>query len=824
MSTRMQRLRNRSQAGYVMVVTTIVLPLLLMMVAFAVDITIYFFRSVQLQRAADSSALAGVALMPRAQNAKTAALEVAKLNGYDPEQDTNIEIKTWVPNGYNTRFSVSIRDRYVPIFFGRLIKENWDIERRSTGEYLSSIPLGSAQNAIGTGYLEGIGKTDGMVAGLPKQNFWLAVSGPCAAKESGDQLLSKYDGNAVNPAGSVALPGGMNSQGAYICDVNPSASSMSVTDQRNYIKNQIDDQNPATPNTNTNKNRSPLFPGLSGNRDYKPDGYNYIIDVPCVPLTAGAAPPPPPCETSFPAGKDLVIQVYDPVFNPASVAGYINGQERNPAVGRADLYGLNVPPDVVNKNLCTAANPAGCIAPNVTFGQYNPRPEQIRMRTEFRLYPPDSKPMEYGDDVAMALSANLSDVTVAAEQLPYVTAAEAGKVARFGSCNRWTDNWTQYNGTTVNLSPRSSTASTGVTSSPYNVAAAPTPPFVLEPTTWVDTDPTVAATCTKYMDKWVNLTRIPAATIAAGGVQQRGRYRLNVRTIDAQYSFGTNSFAIRAFFVPSAEAAPETYTTCSTLTATDYVLNPCSSVAGDSSMSVFASIPDVSRFYLARLSPPGVYRGKKVVIQLWDPGEGGDQLQVLRPRRRDASNVGETCTLDNDIPDSDYCVQSFEWTIINPGVNALDAVEPLDSGSAVAMPDVCVNKGQSSPLVSVLQISGNPAAIPNCTNAQPLDIINSRARADGKFNDRLVGVVVEIPTDYGCTPGTGVPDLSGNMINCVDIDPSKMQAGWWKIKYIPIADATQPTGYKAITDRTTWAVGLKGDPVHLVPDDGSTPP
>jgi hypothetical protein len=818
-----------------MVVTTIVLPLLLMMVAFAVDITIYFFRNVQLQRAADSSALAGVALMPRSQNARDAALQVAKLNGYVSGED-NIEIKTWVPDGYNTRFSVSIRDRYVPIFFGRLIKESWDIEKRSTGEYLSSIPLGSAQNAIGTGYLDGLGKADGMVSGFEKQNFWLSVAGPCAAKEQGDQLLSKYDGNAVNPA--VYPNVDLGSRRAYICDVNPSATSMSVADQRTYVRDQIDDRNPATPNTATNKNRSALFPGLSANRDYNPQGYNYIVDVPCVPLTAGAAPPPPPCETSFPAGKDLVIQVYDPVFNPVSVAGYLNRQEFNPAVMRPDFYMQNVLPSG-NTNSCTAATyVTGCLGPIITYGDHNPRPDQIRLRTEFRLYPPDAQPQEYGDDVAMSLSSGLSDVTVASQDLPYVTAAEAGKVARFGSCNRWTDEWTQTDGTTVKLATRSTTASNGTTPSPYNVPAPAILPFVQEPRVWVD--PTVATTCTKYMDKWVNLARIPAGTIAPGGVQQRGRYRINVRTIDAPYSFGTNSFAIRAFFVDSTQAAPEQYVTCSTLSANDHQFNPCASVAGDSSMSVLASIPAVSRFYLARLSPPGVYRGKKVVIQLWDPGEGGDKLSVLRPRRRDDANVGEACATDDDVADSNYCIQSFEWSIINPGLNALDATDPLDSSGAVAMPDVCVNKGQSSPLVTVLPISGAPNEIPGtkdglgnfsppltCSATQPSDIINSRGRADGKFNDRLVGVVVEIPKDYGCKPGTGIDDGAGNLINCVEIDPAKMQAGWWKIKYIPVSDpdtVTYPTGFRPITDRTTWAVGLKGDPVHLVPDDGSQPP
>jgi hypothetical protein len=803
-----------------MVVTTIVLPLLISLVALAVDVTIYYFRSVQLQRAADSSALAGVTRMPRFQDARREALKVAKLNGYE-NSNTNtdkITVETWFPPDNNKRFSVRIRDNFVPIFFGRLIKDHWEIEKRSTAEYISNIPLGSVENAIGTGYLTGNSADDGMTSGFAKQNFWLAVSGPCAAKETGDSLSSKWDGNTVNPGSTEAMAGGVLTKNAYLCDYQPGVVQ-TVAEKRAYLRNQVDDRDPATVNTATNPNRSVLFPGLSANRDYSAQGYNYIVDIPCAPLSPGAAPPPPPCETGLPPGQDLIIQMYDPVFNPDSVQRYIRGWEQGSGA-RPDVFGLHQSPTVVDGDLCRSNNvPFGCEPPNVDFGSKNPSPDKVRVRTEVRIYPPDDSPLDYQGDVAMPITNPvLAPVVVAAAEAPYVSAEEAGAVMRFGSCVRWTDPWTQFDGTTV-----APVATAGPDA--YNTPATPVAPAVSEAVTWVNSIEAAANNCSDFSDKWVTLVRIPAN----GTSTPRGRYRVNIRTIDAPYSFGTNSFALRSFFVPSAAGVQ--YTQCSTLTSSDPLNSPCASVSGDSSMSVYAAVPDISRFYLAKLTPPALYRGKKVVVQLWDPGEGGDKLQVLRPRRRNAALAGEVgdCTPDDDVADSNYCIQRFEWSVWNPGLNALDASDPLDVDAAVAMAEGCVNKGEpeaitpAPPLPDVLSISGSPNAIPGCSASIPADISNSRAGQAGKFNDRLVAVTVQIPKDYGCEIGTGVRDLSGNDVPCVDLDAEDMpQQGWWKIKYIPRANPAG--GYFQITDRTTWSVSLRGDPVHLVTDDTSPPP
>ena len=59
------------------------------------------------------------------------------------------------------------------------------------------------------------------------------------------------------------------------------------------------------------------------------------------------------------------------------------------------------------------------------------------------------------------------------------------------------------------------------------------------------------------------------------------------------------------------------------------------------------------------------------------------------------------------------------------------------------------------------------------------------------FNDRVITIESPLPNTYG----------SGGLT-----PPGETQAGWWKIEY-------QVSGGN---DTTTWQVGIRGSPVHLV--------
>jgi hypothetical protein len=838
--------RTRTEMGYIMTMMVIMLPLLLSFMALAVDATYYWFRGVQIQRAADAAALAGVTRMPKYNEAVNAGNDIAKRNGFVDGEDDMVVTPSRIPKN-NKRFKITITDNSVGIFFGRVISNGWSISRSSTAEYISNIPLGSKENAIGTGYLSD--------SGPDLQNFWLAASGPCAPKEWGDQFLSRWDGNAVNKYdSSVAQANPLNDptitatnverQFSALCDVDPNPIPAANLTGVGYIRPQITTKNAAQPAL------PKLFPAVVQNLDYNvgKSGYDYIIDVPCYHPTA--TPVPPPCDATNMPG-DLIIQVYDPVFNPDSIQRF--AQRVNPIPSQTpprgdtsgftnevddrlkpDKYGL-YRPEITECYAIAGVPPAaptpspGCVPADT--GPGNPKPSDVRVTTDVRIFPPDNSPLDYSDDVAIDLTGATTTNTVDVPD-KFVLDSEATltnkKVRRFGSCMKWTDEWTSY---TAGGTPGShffySVPPSGSATPVYGTPDVTTWNPAVEPTkTGLD----VPTECAKYMSQWVTIKRISATN-------RRGRYRLNLRTIDATNSFGSNGFAIRAFFVsPATPSDAETYPTC-LKDGTPVCTNPeqIASVAGDSTMSVFASVNNVSRFYLAQLSPSKLFRNKVVVVSLWDPGEGAAKLQILRP---EATSATCDATL---IDTATYCIQPFQWTVGRPGIAAFNATDPFAGlSSGTDYQDVCIDKGLpgSAPGLPTFLAVAHPTgvtdgtAVDSCSAVQPNEIKRSRQfkedKSEQKFNDRLVTVAIKVPENYGCQAGTGVVDpVTGNPVTCIDLEDAGIglpEGGWWKIKYTPrlnvdpISGAEIAGSYKKITDRTTWSVGLRGDPVHLVPN------
>jgi hypothetical protein len=878
--------RTRSERGYVMTMMVIMLPVLMGFMALAVDATYYFFRGVQIQRAADAAALAGVTRMPKYTEAVSAGGEIAKRNGFIDGEDDTVVTPSKIPRN-NKRFKMTITDNNVGLFFGNVFSSGWSITRSSTAEYISNIPLGSKENAIGTGYLSDSGKV---------QNFWLSVAGPCSPKEAGDQLLSRYDGNMINTA-SAANPSPVitnQRKFAALCDVDPAPDTPLSPNQTGpaYIRQQ------RSAKLATLSPAYNLFPGLVQNLDYGAGktGYDYIIDVPC----AGPAGTPPPCDSSSMPG-DLMIQVYDPAFNPDSIQRYaqqitdtgdrtVPGLQTNDVdeVLKPDKYGLAIRPEIEGCASSTVNQvPNPCTTPLTPIPAEDPKPWDVRVTTDFRVYPPDNSPLDYSDDVAMNLvGAGITNTVTTVDKFvpiddvaanPRAVPAETGtvnRVRRFGSCITMTDSSTTAIPDPKGPGPHQF----------YSVRTTPAAPSGIYPgsiadaTTFypgsVDNPVMSQAECTKYMSKWVTIKRVPMSS-------RRGRYRLNVRTIDAVNSFGANGFGIRAFFVFPTTVTPDpcdtancypdclrTETSCATIST--HPTEQRASVAGDSTMSVFASVNNVATFYLAQLSPAKLFRNKVIVVSLWDPGEGAETLEILRPE----SSLSN-CDVDrqvSSIPGSIYCVQDFNWTIGRTGI-AKFAANPADQEAAISnsseYPDICQDKGNSPGLTTVLQVSrpdlaatptvdgttfgsgaGSGGAVDGvvdhpCTTPQPNEIKNSRNFGDAevqKFNDRLVTLAIKVPENYGCKTGTGVTDpATGVAITCVDLEdpittgpgctvtipcppPGLPEGGWWRIRYTPRKQIDPVTGlpipgkYKKITDRTTWTVGLRGDPVHLVPD------
>jgi hypothetical protein len=795
----------RTENGVVMVTIVLIFTTLLMICALAVDAAIYYFRGIQIQRVADSASLSGVTQMPRLVEADRAARLIAKGNGFVDGED-GIVIKTDAPIDNNKRFTITISDDRVPLFFGRLMKESWGISKKSTAEFLGNIPLGSTENALGTGYLTGPDPLTGMSAGYSASGFWLGVSGPCAAKEQGDAASSRYDGNTVNVTTTENNPylvsSNINRAGAYLCDTTTDLSNKPAAQRKTDLEASIAAKRTATGTPD-------LFPALVANKDYDLQGYNYIVDVPCAPDGAGAVKAPP-CGADPLPGK-LVIQMYDPMFNPDSVQSFLHGFESRPQA-KPDRFGLAVGPVTGEAEKCYVGSPDGCAGRN--FGADNPKPESVNVITDVRVFASDNTPEKYDDDILVTPFDPGTPRTIVANSDPYllnqqdpdsITAAPArsehGKVRRFGRCMRLTDGWTS---TRVVGGVRQFVGSpqgpTGYVA-PGVPAADAEGAWANEATTWVGG--TAPAECATSADKWVTLAELPSGT--------RGQYRVNVRTVDSVNSFGTNAFALRAYFLPNAANG---FQVCNSL-GTSVEDRYCPSISGDSTMSVYASVPQVTSFYLAKLAPPTNYRNKIVIVNLWDPGEGADKLEILKPILPSAA-ADPNCPADPSSPG--YCLQKFEWSLVEPGITQYSSADPLDPNGPNAL-DPCASM---QPQPSPLSVSGGEnLSITGC-DAFPTQLQvsrNYRGATDtfGKFNDRMVAIAVQIPTEYGCAIVAG---LQTGILDrpCIELTQAELEAqlkgGWWRIKYTP--ERNPDNSFKAITDRTTWRVSLRGDGVRII--------
>ena len=112
-------------------------------------------------------------------------------------------------------------------------------------------------------------------------------------------------------------------------------------------------------------------------------------------------------------------------------------------------------------------------------------------------------------------------------------------------------------------------------------------------------------------DRWTRFCTIPTTAPA-------GRYLLDVRTTAAQVnSSGSNGYALLARLGSG--------------TFCDGRTDPsCPRIYGKDDMSVFArSSGATGEFFLTEIDP--IHAGKQMLVRLWDPGEGGNYIQILDP-------------------------------------------------------------------------------------------------------------------------------------------------------------------------------------------------
>ncbi len=184
--------RPARERGFVAVTTAILLIIMLMATALALDVAVWYMRGLELQRSADAAALSAVVRMPNFVKAEAAARESAVRNGLEP----GAIVVTRDPKSPR-RIKVSVKQN-VQSFFGKLLRPSTVVGRQATAEFVSAIDMGSKLNGIGTANLISY-----PVVG--DQGFWLAINGYCTAKEDGDRFASAFDGNRAGRVTSCSL-------------------------------------------------------------------------------------------------------------------------------------------------------------------------------------------------------------------------------------------------------------------------------------------------------------------------------------------------------------------------------------------------------------------------------------------------------------------------------------------------------------------------------------------------------------------------------------------------------------------------------------------
>lgn len=177
-----RRIANRSEQGYVAILTAVLLVPLIGMAAFAVDVGRYYVTARDAQRAADAAALGGVVYLPGDQpNAFSQARELAGVNGFD-DREADTAVETGIDKG-PTQLKVTVSKEVPSVFGGLFGVSGATISRYAVADYAGPVSMGSPCNAYGNN--PDAGATSSRVCSDVGE-FWGNVGAPRAPKGNGD--------------------------------------------------------------------------------------------------------------------------------------------------------------------------------------------------------------------------------------------------------------------------------------------------------------------------------------------------------------------------------------------------------------------------------------------------------------------------------------------------------------------------------------------------------------------------------------------------------------------------------------------------------------
>jgi hypothetical protein len=219
------------EKGAALPFVAVLLVLLLGVSAFAIDLGWLYLSGARLQRAADSSALAGVVYLPGdMNNVEAKAVDGANANGWDIGSVNGTPV---AGGGSDTLDYQALADNKlevtlgatVPTFFLKVLgMDSFDISRTATAEYVKPVAMGSPYQCFGR---DPTGSCPG-----PDPRFWAAVSAPYTGKTDGDPYSTRCLAiNTPSSCGSNNVEyqrGGAYDGYYYAIEVPSGASNLNV--------------------------------------------------------------------------------------------------------------------------------------------------------------------------------------------------------------------------------------------------------------------------------------------------------------------------------------------------------------------------------------------------------------------------------------------------------------------------------------------------------------------------------------------------------------------------------------------------------------------
>ena len=277
------------ERGYILATSALLLIPLMVFAAFAVDVGAWYAEADSAQRAADAAALAAAAEMPNEANARNAAEEVARLNGFDDQPGCSGSVAACQPDTdpaspapdypqvivekiNSSEVKVSIVTEGETFFGGVAVTDGIRIERFAGAAINRPIPMGTPSNALGTG-------TDSVYRTNDPDNFWLnGHSATTSQRGVGDPLNTVRAGNSTindqrDDRGFIYLITIPQGTVGYDLETRLSCFGSSVEDLRLTLYNP---DNAGTPNNFDDDinlaNRATHAGGSLGPRVYKEQG------------------------------------------------------------------------------------------------------------------------------------------------------------------------------------------------------------------------------------------------------------------------------------------------------------------------------------------------------------------------------------------------------------------------------------------------------------------------------------------------------------------------------------------------------------------------